>query len=169
VRERQAAIDDFFRRFQSDPLVIDKWFALQAAIPEPTTLDRVRELTRHPAFSMRNPNGVRSLIWAFAFMNQTQFNGADGAGYAFVADSVLALDAMNPQVASRLMGTFKSWRAGAGRRARPKRNSGRRRERRSTDVRDIVGALADVTVVCGTRVMGNPSHPVARDRARRRS
>jgi aminopeptidase N len=141
VRERQAAIDDFYRRFQSDPLVIDKWFALQAAIPEPTTLDRVRELTRHPAFSMRNPNRVRSLIWAFAFMNQTQFNRADGAGYAFVADSVLALDAMNPQVASRLMGTFKSWRA-----LEPVRRAKAETELRrvaanaslSNDVRDIV-------------------------------
>ena len=111
VRERQAAIDDFYRRYQSDALVIDKWFALQAAIPEPATLDRVHELTRHPAFSLGNPNRVRSLVGAFTQMNQTQFNRPDGAGYAFLADTVLALDGKNPQVASRMMTAFRSWRA----------------------------------------------------------
>ena len=80
-------------------------------IPEPATLDRVRALTAHPAFSLANPNRVRALIGAFAHGNQTQFNRADGAGYDFVADSVLTLDAMNPQVASRLMRRSKSWRA----------------------------------------------------------
>jgi aminopeptidase N len=111
VRERQAAIDDFYRRYQSDPLVIDKWFALQAAIPEPATLERVHELTRHPAFSLGNPNRVRALVGAFTQMNQTQFNRPDGAGYAFLADTVLALDGKNPQVASRMMTAFRSWRA----------------------------------------------------------
>ncbi len=111
VRERQAAIDDFYRRYQADPLVIDKWFALQAAIPEAATLDRVKELARHPAFSLGNPNRVRSLVGAFAMMNQTQFNRADGAGYGFLVDTVLALDGRNPQVASRMMTAFKSWRA----------------------------------------------------------
>ncbi len=141
VRERQAAIDDFYRRFESDPLVIDKWFALQAAIPEAATLDRVRELTRHPAFSMANPNRVRSLIGAFATTNQTQFNRADGAGYALLVDTVLALDAKNPQVASRLMTAFKSWRAlEAGRRAKAEAELRRvaAAPTLSTDVRDIV-------------------------------
>src|SRR5262249_7168779 len=135
------AIDDFYRRFEADPLVIDKWFTLQATIPEATTLDRVRELTRHPAFAMTNPNRVRSLIWWFAHGNQTQFNRADGAGYAFIADSVLTLDAMIPQVASRLAATFKSWRA-----LEPVRRAKAEAELRriveapslSTDVRDIV-------------------------------
>src|SRR6185295_5614007 len=108
VRERQAAIDDFYRRFRADPLVIDKWFSLQAAIPEAATLDRVRELTRHPAFSLGNPNRVRSLIGAFAQMNQTQFNRADGAGYAFLASVVLQIDPMNPQVAARIATAFRS-------------------------------------------------------------
>jgi aminopeptidase N len=141
VRERQAAIDDFYRRYQADPLVIDKWFALQAAIPEATTLDRVRELTSHPAFSLTNPNRVRALVWAFAQMNQTQFNRADGAGYAFVVDNVLALDPINPQVASRLMGVFKSWRAlEPGRRAKAEAELRRvaATSSLSTDVRDIV-------------------------------
>ena len=66
VPERQAAIDDFYRRYADDPLIIDKWLALQAAIPEAATLDRVRALTAHPAFSLANPNRVRALIGAFA-------------------------------------------------------------------------------------------------------
>ena len=109
--ERQRALDDFYRRYDGEPLVIDKWFALQAAIPEPETLDRVRALTAHPAFSLANPNRVRALIGNFAQANQTQFNRADGAGYAFHADTMIALDAINPQVAARLMTAFRSWRA----------------------------------------------------------
>jgi len=141
VRERQAAIDDFYRRYQSDPLVIDKWFALQAAIPEPATLERVQELTRHPAFSLGNPNRVRSLVGAFTQMNQTQFNRPDGAGYAFLADTVLALDGKNPQVASRMMTAFRSWRAlEAVRRARAEAELKRvaAAPSLSPDVRDIV-------------------------------
>jgi len=141
VRERQAAIDDFYRRYRDDALVLDKWFALQAAIPEAAALDRVRELTRHPAFSLGNPNRVRSLIGAFAQMNQTQFNRADGEGYAFLVDHVLALDAHNPQVASRLMTAFKSWRAlEPGRRGKAEAELRRvaTASSLSTDVRDIV-------------------------------
>jgi aminopeptidase N len=109
--EGAAAFDDFYTRYAEDPLVIDKWFALQAVIPEPTTLDRVRALTRHPAFSAANPNRIRALIGAFAQANHTQFNRGDGAGYDFVADFALELDAKNPQVAARLMSAFRSWRA----------------------------------------------------------
>jgi aminopeptidase N len=109
--ERTAALEDFYRRYETDPLVIDKWFALQASIPEPATLDRVRTLTAHPAFSFANPNRLRALIGAFAQANQTQFNRPDGAGYDFLADAVLALDPKNPQVAARLLAAFKSWRA----------------------------------------------------------
>jgi aminopeptidase N len=108
---RAAVLDDFYKRYADDPLIIDKWLALQAAIPEPETLERVRALTAHPAFSMANPNRVRSLIGAFAQANHTQFNRIDGAGYDFVADIVLQLDPKNPQVAARIMGAFRSWRA----------------------------------------------------------
>ncbi|MCS0501120.1 aminopeptidase N [Ancylobacter mangrovi] len=109
--ERDAALDAFYQRFRDDPLVIDKWLALQAQIAEPETLERVRELTRHPAFSMGNPNRVRALIGNFAAANQTQFHRPDGAGHLFVADAVLELDRRNPQVAARLLGAFKSWRS----------------------------------------------------------
>ncbi len=73
--------------------MIDKWFALQAMIPEPDTLPRVKRLMDHPAFSLANPNRVRALIGAFAAANQTQFNAADGSGYDFIATVVLVLDA----------------------------------------------------------------------------
>jgi len=109
--ERTRALDDFYRRYADDPLIIDKWLSLQAVIPEPATVERVRALTSHPAFSMSNPNRVRSLIGVFALANHTQFNRSDGAGYDFVADIVLALDPKNPQVAARIMGAFRSWRA----------------------------------------------------------
>ncbi|MDR3422831.1 MAG: aminopeptidase N [Xanthobacteraceae bacterium] len=109
--ERAQALEDFYARYTDDPLIIDKWLSLQAAIPEPATLDRVRALTSHPAFSMANPNRVRALIGSFAQVNHTQFNRSDGAGYDFVADTVLTLDPKNPQVAARLMGAFRSWRA----------------------------------------------------------
>jgi aminopeptidase N len=111
VPERDAALEDFHRRYADDPLITDKWLSLQAGIPEPATLDRVRKLTGHPAFSFANPNRVRALIGAFAQGNQTQFNRADGAGYRFVAEAALSLDGRNPQVAARLMTAFKSWRA----------------------------------------------------------
>jgi aminopeptidase N len=130
--ERAAVLDDFYQRYADDPLIIDKWLALQATIPEAGTLDRVRALTRHPAFSMANPNRVRSLIGAFAQANHTQFNRADGAGYEFVADIVLALDPKNPQVAARLMGAFRSWRA----------LEERRRERAETTLRRVAAVAA---------------------------
>jgi aminopeptidase N len=109
--ERAHVLDDFYARYADDPLIIDKWLALQAAIPEAATLKRVEALTAHPSFSMANPNRVRSLIGSFAQLNHTQFNRLDGAGYNFIANVVLELDPKNPQVAARLMGAFRSWRA----------------------------------------------------------
>ena len=108
---REEALDAFYRHCASEPLVIDKWFALQAMIAEPDTLPRVKRLMDHPAFSLANPNRVRALIGTFAAANQTQFNAANGSGYEFIATIVLVLDAKNPQVAARLLGAFKSWRA----------------------------------------------------------
>ena len=129
--ERARAFDDFCRRYADDPLVIDKWLALQAVIPEPATLERVRALTSHPAFSMANPNRVRSLIGAFAQANHTQFNRLDGAGYDFVADIVLALDPKNPQVAAHITGAFRSWRT----------LEARRRERAEATLRRMAAVL----------------------------
>jgi aminopeptidase N len=107
---REKALASFEHRFSEDPLVLDKWFALQASIPEEETLDRVKRLMKHPGFSMRNPNRVRSLIGSFAMSNPSQFNRSDGAGYFFLRDTVLELDSTNPQVAARLLGALKTWR-----------------------------------------------------------
>ncbi|HZL40905.1 MAG TPA: aminopeptidase N [Pseudolabrys sp.] len=116
--ERERALGDFYARYADNALVIDKWFSLQGMIPEPDALDKVQALTAHPAFSMANPNRVRALIGAYA-ANATQFNRADGAGYGFIADNVLALDPKNPQLAARLATAFRSWRTlEAGRRAK---------------------------------------------------
>ncbi|HEX6114759.1 MAG TPA: aminopeptidase N [Geminicoccaceae bacterium] len=108
--ERADALADFYARWRDDALVIDKWFALQATAQRPDAFDVVSALLRHEAFTLGNPNRVRSLIGAFAQANPTGFHRADGAGYAFVADHVLVLDKRNPQVASRLAQAFGRWR-----------------------------------------------------------
>ncbi len=108
-RRREGLIARFSEAYAGEPLVLDKWLMAQALIAEPETLDRVKRLMQHPAFSLGNPNRVRALIGGFA-ANLTQFNRSDGEGYGFVADMVIALDRTNPQVASRLLGSFKSWR-----------------------------------------------------------
>ena len=87
--------------------MVDKWFSLQATIPEAETLERVRRLTKSHAFSFSTPNRVYALIGAFANANPTGFNAADGAGYNFVADVVLKLDKSNPQVAARMLSSFR--------------------------------------------------------------
>ncbi|QFR31750.1 aminopeptidase N [Ancylobacter sp. TS-1] len=143
---REAALAAFYAQFRDDPLVVDKWLALQAQIAEPGALERVRGLTAHPAFSWGNPNRVRSLIGSFAAINQTQFNRADGAGHDFVAEAVLELDGRNPQVAARLLAAFKSWRAlEPVRRASAERALRRvaAREGLSPDVSDIVSRSLD--------------------------
>ena len=119
VPERAAALEDFYLRYGDEPLIVDKWFVLQATAPHPDTLRRVEALTAHPSFALANPNRVRSLIGAFAQMNPKEFNRPDGAGYEFVADKILALDPANPQIAARLTTAFRSWPAlETGRRAR---------------------------------------------------
>jgi aminopeptidase N len=147
VPERQAALDDFYERYKDNALVIDKWLSLQASIPEPATLARVRTLTSHPAFSMSNPNRVRALFGSFAMSNQTQLNRADGGGYDLLVDTVLTLDSKNPQVAARLLTALKSWRVlESGRRARAEAALRKvaAQTSLSRDVGDIVArALAD--------------------------
>ncbi len=139
--QRERALDSFFRSHADEPLILDKWFSLQAMIAEPETLSRVRRLTHSHAFSLTNPNRVRALIGAFANGNPTGFNGADGAGYRFITETALKLDEINPQVAARLLSAFRSWRnLEAGRRALAKAalESVAAHERLSPDVRDIV-------------------------------
>src|SRR5690606_12362317 len=107
---REAALERFHRRFADEPLVVDKWLSAQATAPHRDVLARVRELTRHPAFSLTNPNKVRALVGAFA-ANQYGYHRADGDGYEFLADQVLALERLNPQIAARLCAAgFSRWR-----------------------------------------------------------
>jgi aminopeptidase N len=108
--ERETATAEFHQRWKHDTLVLDKWFSLQAMSHLPGTLASVEKLMEHPAFNRRNPNKVRSLIGAFSHGNQVRFHDASGAGYAFLADRVIELDPINPQVAARLMGAFSRWR-----------------------------------------------------------
>jgi aminopeptidase N len=139
--ERERALADFYQRYAGDPLVIDKWFSLQALTPHPDTLDKVRALTKHEAFSLGNPNRVRALIGAFAQGNPTQFNRADGAGYNFIAEMLLALDPKNPQVSARLATAFRTWRTlEEGRRAKAEAALQRVKEAvpLSRDLADIV-------------------------------
>ncbi|OIP11608.1 MAG: aminopeptidase N [Betaproteobacteria bacterium CG2_30_68_42] len=107
--EREKALAAFYERWKGEPLVVDKWLAVQAASRLPDTLDRVRALTAHPAFDIRNPNKVYALIRTFG-ANQVRFHAADGSGYAFMADRVIVLDALNPQVAARMTRAFDRWR-----------------------------------------------------------
>ena len=107
--ERQAALDGFYERFHDDPLVLDKWFALQAAAQRPDTVDQVLALAGHPDFVMTNPNRLRALAGTFGG-NHWAFHAADGRGYAFLADMIIAADKLNPQVAARLVPPFGRWR-----------------------------------------------------------
>ncbi len=108
--ERRAALDAFHARWRSDDLVLDKWFAIQAMSPLPGTLDAVRTLSRHPDFDLRNPNRMRALIASFASGNQVRFHAASGGGYRFLADTIIALDPNNSQIAARLVPPLGQWR-----------------------------------------------------------
>ncbi len=107
---KQRAVQAFHDKWRHDKLVLDKWFAIQAGSSLPDTLDRIKILVRHPDFSMRNPNKVRSLLHLFALQNHFQFHRADGAGYAFIADRIMDLDPVNHQVAARLAACFNHWK-----------------------------------------------------------
>jgi aminopeptidase N len=108
--ERAEALDDFYRRWRHDALVLDKWFALQATSQLPDTLMEVKALLYHPDFSIRNPNKVRALIGAFCQSNPVRFHAADGSGYGFLAGQVVTLNALNPQIAARMLNPFTRWR-----------------------------------------------------------
>ncbi|GAA4258362.1 aminopeptidase N [Azospirillum formosense] len=104
--ERDEAIAAFYERWKGEALVVDKWFGVQATSHRPDALERVTALLAHPAFEIRNPNKVYALIGGFAGGNPVRFHDTSGAGYRFLADQVLRLDPMNPQVAARMVGPF---------------------------------------------------------------
>jgi aminopeptidase N len=108
--EAEAALAAFRKQWKDDHIAIDAWFTAQAAAARSATLARIRKLMKDPLFSIKTPNKVRALIGAFALANPSQFNKADGSGYRFLAQQVLVIDKLNPQLAARLLGAFRSWR-----------------------------------------------------------
>ncbi len=108
--EFDTALDEFYERWKHEPLVIDKWFRIQAMSPAEDALGRVLGLTAHPGFDARNPNRFRALVQTFANGNPVRFHDPSGAGYRFVADQILAVDGANPSLAARLVETLCGWR-----------------------------------------------------------
>jgi len=108
--EKARALQAFAEHFKDNPLVMDQWFSVQAASGLPGGLARVKALMQHPAFTLKNPNKVRALIGAFAGQNLINFHAADGSGYRFLADLVIELNALNPQIASRQLSPLTRWR-----------------------------------------------------------
>ena len=108
--DAEKTVKAFYRQFKDDQIVLDKWFINQAIMPGKSALKTIRSLIAHKDFTWTNPNRVRAVIAAFASANPTGFNRADGAGYRLVMDSIAKLDKINPQIASRLLTAFRSWR-----------------------------------------------------------
>jgi aminopeptidase N len=108
--QAQKALQDFARRYDADAVTLDKWFALQATVPRPDTVERVASLLNHPRFSLRNPNRVAALLQGFAARNPIAFHRSDGAGYRLVEQALREIDALNPTTAARLATTLKDWR-----------------------------------------------------------
>ena len=104
------ALDGFYKQWRHEPLVVDQWFVVQATSQLSGVLGRVKQLLHHECFEIRNPNKVRSLIGAFCGQNHVAFHAAAGDGYEFLADQVLSLDKLNPQIASRLLTPLTRWR-----------------------------------------------------------
>jgi aminopeptidase N len=138
----EEALAAFYHQFETDPLVVDKWFTLQATSPQSETLTEIETLMAHPDFTMRNPNRVRSLVGAFAQGNPVRFHDLSGAGYVFLADRVMELDTLNPQVAARLVSPLSRWRRYDSERQgmmKVQLERIQRQENLSTDVGEIVG------------------------------
>jgi len=143
--EREKALESFYARWHDEALVVDKWLAVQATSRLPDTLARVRRLLGHPAFDLKVPNKVYALIRSFS-ANHVRFHAADGGGYAFLADQVIALNALNPQVAARMARGFDRWKKfDAARRAHARAQLERVRESDglSRDVAEIVNKALD--------------------------
>ena len=116
VPEKEQALTSFYKDANSDPLVINKWFMVQASADAPNLLQKVKDLTNHPDFTLKNPNRARSLISVFAG-NSYHFHADDGEGYIFLKDIIKQLDALNPQISSRMATSFMLWRKFDGKRS----------------------------------------------------
>lgn len=109
IPQRQVVLAEFYSTWQQEALVIDKWFAIQAASPLPGTLQQVKALLQHEAFDIKNPNRVYALIGTFGQRNAINFHARDGLGYAFLREVVTTLDQLNPQVAARMVKPLTTW------------------------------------------------------------
>ncbi len=138
---REQPLEAFYRKWCDNPLVIDKWFAIQALSRSPDTLAQVKRLRQHEVFDLRNPNRVRALLGAFSAGNPVRFHAADGSGYVLLSDAVLELDERNPQIAARLASAFTRWRRYDAKRSELMRHQLQRiadRPALSSDVNEIV-------------------------------
>jgi len=127
--ERTQCLEDFYNKWQADNLVIDKWFSLQASAQSDSALEEVKRLTAHPDFTYQNPNRLRSLLGVFGRMNFVGFHSKTGEGYRFLAEEVLKIDKINPQVAARLTSFYSQWQ--------------RLAEPRKTLMREAIEQIAD--------------------------
>lgn len=107
---REQAIEQFYNCWQKDALVMDKWFAIQAATKLPIALQQVKKLMRHDAFNLKNPNKVHALIGTFGYRNHVNFHAENGEGYAFLRDTVQQLDKLNPQIAASMIKPLTTWK-----------------------------------------------------------
>ncbi|MFT5727480.1 MAG: aminopeptidase N [Desulforhopalus sp.] len=109
-KRRPQALDNFYDKWKDDTLVLDKWFAIQALSELPEVMSEVRKLMEHPAFSIKNPNKVRSLVGAFCSGNHAKFHSENGEGYRFLSAQIIALNKINPQIAARLLSPMVNWK-----------------------------------------------------------
>lgn len=110
MEERDTAFNDFYTKWQHDPLVVDKWLSLQAESKLPDTLEKIKILLQHPAFDLKNPNKVYALVGGFCFRNPAQFHRVSGEGYELLADLVIKLDLLNPTVSARMVKALTGWK-----------------------------------------------------------
>ena len=108
--EREEVLEDFYARYKDYQLVVDKWFSVQATSARPDIIAHLQQLRQHPDFNIKNPNRARSLFAAFAMNNPASFHAEDGSGYNFLADAIIELNSINPQIAARLLTPMRDWR-----------------------------------------------------------
>lgn len=108
--EREEVLEDFYARYKDYQLVVDKWFSVQATSARPDIIAHLQQLRQHPDFTIKNPNRARSLFAAFAMNNPASFHAEDGSGYNFLADAIIELNSINPQIAARLLTPMRDWR-----------------------------------------------------------
>jgi aminopeptidase N len=107
--QAEVALASFYQKWQAEPLVVNQWLAVQAGSAEYGTIDNINKLLEHESFDIKNPNKVRSVIGAFAGQSLINFHAPDGAGYQLLADKIILLNRLNPQIASRLVSPLSKW------------------------------------------------------------